>query len=644
MLLINFVSLAQNPTSAFGKVDMADLQLKECDFEKDANAMVLFDKGDVYFDQDFTIIMERHKRIKIFNDKGKDAANIRIPYYGGNRAEYITDIQVETINDNNGKPEITKLERKLIYTETIDKFRNAIVFAFPNVKAGSIIEYKYRYQNLATLHLPDWYFQSYIPVKYSEIATEIPEELYYRNQTRVHQQYIKNTSESLSRTLGGGATARPTNFEKQIHALNNIPSLQDEPYMSSRNDNLQSILFHLTTIKPIGGFVRSVDTWAKIGGIVIDDEDFGGQLKRKLKGEEAIIEKAKTLKSDDEKIAYVFNEVKNRMKWNDDDEWYTNDGTVKAWEKQSGSSAEINLALFHLLKQIGLNAYPMILSTRDHGKVNYAYPFLYQFNRAVAYIPVDSAKYYILDATNKYNVYNETPSELLNSYGLFIDKGKKIYNLLFIEKKEPARQVIMVNAEIKPDSKMIGTAVINNTSYYKIQNVKLYKKDGEEKYKNHLKDDDNNITISSLKMENMDVDSLPLTQKLDFQLTLTGSDGGYIYFSPNLFTSLRSNPLLNETRATDIDFSYRSNYSINGAFKIPLGFKTEALPKSITLMMPDKSISFKRLVGEEDGVIHVSYMIKYNKVIYFKEDYPQLHEFYKKMHEMLNEQIVLKKA
>src|SRR5476651_153911 len=73
-------------TQAYGKIDMADMELKACDFEKDANAMVLFDKADSFFSIDadrIEITMDRHKRIKIFNDNGKSEANIRIEYYSG---------------------------------------------------------------------------------------------------------------------------------------------------------------------------------------------------------------------------------------------------------------------------------------------------------------------------------------------------------------------------------------------------------------------------------------------------------------------------------------------------------------------------------------------------------------------------------
>src|SRR5471030_3221413 len=96
------------PTQDYGKVSKEDLELKDCDFEKDANAEVLFDKGGIFYDQSYNIQLQVHKRIKIFNDNGKYAADIHIKYYGANHYEFITDIQAETINLVNGVPEITK--------------------------------------------------------------------------------------------------------------------------------------------------------------------------------------------------------------------------------------------------------------------------------------------------------------------------------------------------------------------------------------------------------------------------------------------------------------------------------------------------------------------------------------------------------
>jgi len=631
-------------TQPFGKIDKADLEMKACDFEKDANAEVLFDKNNVYFGADLlSTITEIHRRIKIFNDNGKSEADIHIPYYGGYRVEYITGLQAETINLVNGNIEITKLDKKLVYDKVIDKIRNEITFTMPNVKPGCVIEYKFIWTTNSFGGMPDWDCQEKIPVRYSEFKTSIPEIFNFRTHSHLTQPLVKNTDEELGRTLLDGGEAYPYNLDVHTRALANIPSLADEPFMSSFRDNAQSLRLHLVSVRPLGGFTRKgSDSWARVGGILSDDENFGGQLKRSLTNEDIILNKAKTFKTDDEKIAFIFNDVKNAMKWNGIDNWATDDGTYRAWVNKSGNSAEINLILYHLLKQAGLEVYPMVVSTKNHGVMDPTFTSVYQFNRAVAYIPVDSAKRYILDATGKYNIYNEVPAELLNSSGLYIDKKKNLYDIVYLERNTPVRKFVLINAEIKPDGKMVGTAQVNNVSYDRINEVSKYKTDGEKKYLDYLRDDDNNLKISSVKFDNMEVDTLPLTQNINFGLDLAGSDENYIYVKPNLFT-FHSNQFLSESRRTDIDFEYLRSYSISGLYKMPAGYKIDALPKSVSMIMPDKGIAFRRIVAEQDGSIVVRYSIDFKKIRYLAQDYPDFHDFMKKMNELLSEQIVLKK-
>jgi hypothetical protein len=635
------------PTDApYGKVDKEDLELKACEFEKDANAEVLIAKSDQYYDQRLNVVVDYHKRIKIFNDNGKDQANIRIEFISDNNYEYITGIQAETINEEDGKPVVTKLDKSQVFRQAIDKYRSVYVFTMPNVKPGSVIDYKYTWNCNDDQVLPPWFFQEKIPVRYSELETNIPEYYFFSIKSNIMDAYAVNQTTSGNGTIMVDNNSIPYNSQVQKRVMVNIPSLIDEPYMTSTNDNLRHISFVMTSFRPPLGFIQNGnDSWARVAGYLVDDEDFGAQLKRKLTGEEDIITKAQALKTDDQKIAFIFNQVKGAMKWNGEDRWYTIDGTSKAWDNKTGNSTEINLIMYHLLKKSGVVAYPMVVSTREHGKVNPVYPFINQFNRAVVYIPVDSTKHYFLDASDKYNAYNETPWELLNSSGLYINPDKKTYDLVSLEKSEPVRQAVFINAQIKPDGKLDGTADISSFSYNRIGDIRRYKKDGEQKYMEYLQDHDNNLKISSVKMENMEDDTLPLVQHINFNLDLAGSDDNYIYVNPNLFTSFHSNLFISDTRTTDIDFGCQNTLTLNAVYKLPAGYKVDALPKSVSMTTPDQGVLFKRVMGQqEDGSIAVRYVIMYKKSIYFKENYADFHEFFKKMFEMLNEQIVLKKS
>jgi len=608
--------ISKGPTQEFGKIDTSDLKMTSCDFEKDANAMVLFDKGTVYY-KFSTVVMERHKRIKIFNDNGKDEANIRLEYYGTHHDEEILEVEAETINLNGKLIEYTAIDKKSIYTEVIDKEKKAIIFTFPNVKAGSVIEFKYKLTTPYSYNYPDWYFQSTIPTRYSEFDASFIEDYEFNFFKKVFQPSTIDTT--MKRTSPKGI--------RHIWALSNIKAYKEEPFMDYPEDYLECVLLKI---------FHQDRTWITIGKFMLQADDFGKQAIETLDKENEIIAKANELKTDDEKIAFLFNTVKTRMKWNKIDRCYTIDGVKKAWVKGTGNSTEINLILYHLLNAANVNTRFMLLSTREYGKLDIEYPSVTQLNKAVVYCPVDTLKYYVLDASNQYNSYNETPFDLIGINALSFDSDGK--NFRFVPLK-----VILINGSISNEGKLEGNLQISSSSYSREKYVKRYNDLGEKKYIDQMQDENKGLKITSLKMENLQVDTLPLSQSFDFKFNLTEPDDAYMYFNPNQMTGFHDNPFLSDTRVSNIDFGCLYSYSINGRYKIPSGYKVDVIPKSAGMQMPDKGITFKRFVAEDEGDIVIHYTIDYKRSVFSKDEYPGIRDFYKKMYEMLNEQIVLKK-
>jgi hypothetical protein len=613
-------------TQPFGIIDTADLKTPTCDFEKDANAIVLFDQA-VVTTKGTSIIMERHKRIKIFNDKGKDEANIRIEYYGAHRDEEITDVEAETINLDGKIIEHTAVDKKLIYTEATDKQKKAIVFTFPNVRAGSVIEFKYKWSTPYPYNYPDWFFQTSIPTRYSEFDAGFSNDFLFTLLKKTYQPLYKDTAMILGTKVNPWGT-------RHIWAMSNIKTFKEEPFMDYPEDYFQCIL--LKTYYP----GRS---WIKIADQMLDDIDFGEQLTKSPGNQDEIIAKANLLKTDDEKIAYLFNTVKTAMKWNKIDAWYTMDGVKKAWNKKTGNSTEINLILYNLLQSANVKALLMSLSTRDNGKLQIDYPSFGQLNKTVVYCPVDSSKYYVLDATSPYNSYNNTPLDLIGLYALSMDAVNKKYTM-FPLKNGSTREIILVSGSIGTDGKLEGTTQISGSGYSREKYLKQYNDLGEKKYIDQMQKDNSSLKITAFKLENPETDSLPLTQSFDFSYNLTEPDGDYMYFNPNVLTGFQTNPFLSETRVSNIDFGCLYNYSINGRYKIPAGYKVDALPKQVIMHMPDNDIVFRRVAAEQDGYIIIHYTINYKRSVFSKDEYSSIRDFYKKMYEMLNEQVVLKKS
>src|SRR5690348_12617890 len=97
-LFILIKTVAQPVIPAYGKIDKADLELKTCDLEQNAEAMVLFDIGEFYCDlhpgmmNPIMILNEKRIRIKTLNDKGLENANVHIKYHSFRNDETVKDI------------------------------------------------------------------------------------------------------------------------------------------------------------------------------------------------------------------------------------------------------------------------------------------------------------------------------------------------------------------------------------------------------------------------------------------------------------------------------------------------------------------------------------------------------------------------
>jgi hypothetical protein len=109
--------------------------------------MVLFDEGVAVFRiknyRDIFKETRYHVRIKILNKKGLDYANIKIRYPTSNKLIDVINIRAQTYNlDATGNIVETKVEKSAIYDKKINKRYAEKIFAFPDVKEGSVIEYE----------------------------------------------------------------------------------------------------------------------------------------------------------------------------------------------------------------------------------------------------------------------------------------------------------------------------------------------------------------------------------------------------------------------------------------------------------------------------------------------------------------------
>ncbi|MEP7253542.1 MAG: DUF3857 domain-containing protein [Ginsengibacter sp.] len=644
LLLLSATAIfAQKDMPSYGKIEKADLQLQECEYDKDAEAYKLLDYGDVSYVRGkhlFQIQTERRVRIKILKDKGLDNANIKIKYYSQSNYETINDIAGVTYNlDAAGNVVTTKLEKSAIYRKPVTSKVSEVAFTLPDVKVGSVIEYKYTDSKESYASLDDWYFQDDIPTRMSVYKILVPSIFKFVNQVMAYQKVELLTStrhESIPLSTG----IITYDSEEKTYIVRNLPALRDEPYMSASKDYLQRVIFQLSQIVYASGEVEEVmSTWPKLTTELLQNEDFGLQLKKNIPHTKGLDDSLKMVKTDYEKMMVIHDYVRRNMNWNGGESIYTENGIKAAWDKKSGRNGEINLILINLLKDAGLKAYPLLVSTKDNGFVNTYYPFLDQFNNALACVFIGE-KRYVLNAADKYNPAWLIPYDVVNSDAFLVDnqKGGWIY---LEDPKDIYENAVFIYSEITPEGIMKGEATVTSGGYCKNPRVKKWKED-KTAFKEYFTKSFTGMKIDDIEVQNDDVDSLPLQQKVKFSMPLNAS-GDYQYFSVNLFQGLETNPFIAEERYTDVDYGYNQSYKIIGKIFIPDGYEFEELPKNMKMIMPDTSIVLSRMMQTDGTSIDLKVTVDFLKPFYAADMYPYFQEFYKKLFATLNEQIVIKK-
>lgn len=246
---------AQDNLPSFGKVDKADLAMNDCSFDPGAEAIVLLDVGEIefnYFENVGWVSESSYRiRIKILKEKAVNRAEIKLSYYAKNKRENISNISGVSYNlDANGKIEESKLEGRNIYDKVIDKEFSEISFALPNVKTGTVFEYRYKTTRKSYSYLPSWKFQNNIPVIYSAYKVTIPEYFQFTILVTKRQEIEKKASTGIR--------------EGMWYIMHNIKGLKDEPYSSGRIDYVQRLDFQLSNINSPGYSEDFRTTWPKI--------------------------------------------------------------------------------------------------------------------------------------------------------------------------------------------------------------------------------------------------------------------------------------------------------------------------------------------------------------------------------------------
>ena len=242
-----------------------------------------------------------------------------------------------------------------------------------------------------------------------------------------------------------------------------------------------------------------------------------------------------------------------------------------------------------MLKDAGLNVNPLLVCDRDFGKVSSEYPFLGQFSEVVAHVTI-AGKTYILNGVDPLTPSEMIPFDLLNTNAFLLTK-KSPAMITIKDDQRFLKSNLNASCELGADGVIKGTVFASNYDYSRLSRASYFKKEGKNKYtEGYLMREGTDLTVDSLLVNNLEIDSLPLEQRYNFAVSTT-VNGDYRMVNLDLFFPFNKNPFVSDIRFTNIDFGSPMNHVVTQQIKIPAGMKLESLPKALSLVMPDNSIS-----------------------------------------------------
>ncbi len=661
--LLNLKSIAQdNAPVKFGKVKVEDFTLNSPVIDSNSNAVVVLDKGEITFEGNqkgwFSYIFKKTKRIKIINNKGFDLATVKLLLYqDGQNKEKVENLNGTTYNEDNGTITETRLSSGDFLDEKFDKNHFYKKFALPAIKAGCIIEYSYTIKSDFIFNIPAWEFQSAeCPTLWSEFSVNIPGLLTYMSSFQgSHKYYIDKSGEgfkvySVSRVAdnGGALTSREAerlavSTQTILHrwVMKDVPTFNVENYISSPSNFIDKIRFQLSKTYDGETYHDVANNWEKVTEELMKREDFGEPLVEENNWLDKIVEPL--LQNNDntlQKAQKIYYYIQKNYSCVDHYDKYIKTSLQDVVKKKSGTVGDLNLLLIAMLKHEKIEASPVLLSTREFGWNSPTYPLMEKLNYVISRTKINSRDYY-LDATIPFLPFGKLPLNCYNGHARVIASDTTAVYFEPDSLKENSRVSLFI---FNNDNKEMDGTFAREMGFFESLDARtnIDKSDlqaYEKKIKSSYPED---ISLSDLKIDSLDLIEYPVSLKFNFKLSFS-ENSDIIYFNPFMGEAVKENPFYAAERMYPVEMPYKTHNTYTLNMEIPKGYKVDELPKSSRALLNDKEGMFEYLISADANNIQMRCILEVNKATFSSEDYQTLRDFYALIVKKEAEQIVFKK-
>ncbi len=652
----------------FGKVSKEELLETSDPTDPEANATVLYRSQEIKFEyiesKGFVQKNDIHERIKIYNKDGFDQATKVIKLYNESNElkESLTGFKAYTYNLEGNKIIDDKLKSEGIFEEETNRYWLYTKFTMPNIKEGCVIEYKYTIES-ELIRIDDIEFQQEIPIRKLDFKMSTPEFYNYAKYPNVKAAYYPKLNETYKETtvfLSGEMQTKishnPTRgtrsdfsknewkYRENITTANlvNIPAIKNETHVSNI-DNYRAIMkMDLSSIHYPDQVRRNFTTnWEKVTKTIYESNDFGEQLKKSGYFSDDLSSAIAGATNPIEQTYNIFNFVKTKVKWNGLHGYYADLGVRQAYKQGVGNVADINLILNAMLREAGLDANPVLVSTKDNGIP--VFPTRSGFNYVICAVKLKEGLV-LLDASRNFTSLNVLPVKALNWQGRLIRKdGSSDWINLSVQ--EPSKEIVSLNIKLNTDLSATGKVRNQYTDYSALKYRNTFESYSKDDLIKEIESENGLLQVSNIEVEDLNIPIKPVLLSYEYELKEALEEiGGSYYFSPLLFLKIKETPFKLQTRNYPIDLDYPTSRKYMVNIMLPEGFQVESLPENQKLQYNSTEGEFTYLIRENGSMLQMIITLDLNNTLILPENYEQFKQFFELLVNKQAEKIVLKKA
>jgi hypothetical protein len=616
----------------------AELKMTSDPAAPDAAAVYLFRQET---SDDKLHIHTLYARIKILTEKGKDYADVEIPAYEG-RTFSIRDVQGRTIHsDGTVIPFTGKPVEKLLLKQG-DRRIMTKVFSLPDVQVGSIIEYRYVLgydDKLASS--PQWLIQQPLYVH------------------KAHYHFVPTQHELISNSEHGNvvnALLYSANLPPGVQirsgvdgydlVIENVPSLQEEEFMPPMESLAYRVMFYYS------GYQSSAEFWQREGRRWSKDVDRFAEPSGKLQAAvQQLVAPGDTQEQKLRKIYTAVMQLENTSftRQHSAEENKALGLRVKTasdiWEQKRGSEDELTRLFIAMVRASGMKAYDMIVTNRNRGILIPSYMEWDQLDDEIAIVPVNGQDMYF-DPGQRYCEYGKLHWKHTSTMGVRQVEGGGTMTAGSIDTNYKDTQIIRI-AQLTLDNsgKLQGTIRITYSGNEALRwRQSALRTDDEEIKRNFENELQRGMPAGVVVKTNHFIGLSDPDHVLMAIVDVSGSIGtatGKRVFLPGTFFEAGSKPLfVHASRENPVDLRFPYTAQDSFTLTLPQGFAVESVPKDAEFPLPQFADYVAKYKSSATTYSYGRLMIMAN-VLYRKDEYSQLKDFYAKTNAQDQQQAIL---